>query len=160
MKSQGGSRGGHHVLTKSNFGLKDGIPDKVASETWAAYEVKDKSKIEKLIGKYKPFRKRDFSSQICNLPGPKSLLGREYQEIAERGLKKHGVKQRDNQAFNSDIDDKFNAHKIDVKQHPSHRKAEVPLDQDPRRKDYDLKRFVLTETYDFLNPGKPKTKAF
>jgi hypothetical protein len=133
---------------------------KVGSETWAAYEVKDKAKIEKLIGKYKPLRRRDFSSQIGSLPGPKSLMSRECHEIAERGVKKHGVKQRDNQAFISDFDDRFNAHKVDPKFYPSHRKTEVLLDPSTRKKQYDLKRFVLTETYDFLNPGKAPAKAF
>lgn len=160
MKSKGGSRSVKANLAKSFGGVPDIPVAKSGAEIWGAYEVKDKNKTDKLIGKYKPLRNRDFTSQIISLPGPKSILTRDSHEISDKSYKIHGVRLRDNQAFISDIDDKFNAHKIDMTKFPSHKKAEVPLDPSTHRKGYDLKRFVLREKYDFLNPGKAQNKAF
>lgn len=122
----------------------------------AAAEVKDKNTIEKLTGKYKPMRRRDFTSQISNLPGPKDILTREHHEAhTVPWKKKYDVRKRDNQAFISEIDDRFNAHKVDMKLFPSHKKAEVRLDPTKTRKGYALKQFILREKYDFLHPEKP-----
>lgn len=131
---------------------------KSSSGGWATLEVKDPKRLEMLVGKYKPMRTRDFDSQITNLPGPKGITRRHHEEIAFKGIKQHGVKRRDNQAYISNIDDKFNAHKVDAQVFPSHKKMEKPLDPCTRRKDYDMKKFVLTETYDFLNPSKGQSR--
>ena len=99
-------------------------------------------------------RRRDFDSQITALPGPKTIVSRKEENQSTRGVKKYELRQRDNQAFVSDIDDKFNAHRVDPKVFPNHRKTELPLDNSKTRKGYELKQFIMREKYDFLNPGK------
>lgn len=121
----------------------------------ANVEVKDKNTMEKLMGKYKPLRRRDFTSQITNLPGPKDILSREHIEMSLPWKKKYDVRKRDNQAFVSEIDDRFNAHKVNMREFPSHKKEEVKLDPTKTRKGYPLKQFILREKYDFLHPEKP-----
>src|SRR3990167_8534690 len=47
---------------------------------WEAIEVKAPTVVEKKDGKYQPMRKRDFTSQIVTLPGPKTLTNRTLNE--------------------------------------------------------------------------------
>lgn len=159
MESKGLSRSGVQWQAPKTLGeMTRQNQTKGGTGAWAALEVKDPKKIEKLVGKYKTQRTRDFDSQITNLPGPKGITRRYCEEMTYKGLKRHDVKKRDNQAYISNIDDKFNAHKVDTRVFPSHKKAEKPLDACNRRKDYDLKKFVLSETYDFLNPARSSAR--
>lgn len=122
---------------------------------WEALEVKAPSVVEKRDGKHQPMRKRDFTSQIATLPGPKTLTNRTLSE-AQQGnwdtRKKYDVRKRDNQAFVCPIDDKFNGHKVDRQVFPSHLKQEQPFAETFTRKGYALDKFIFREKYDFLHP--------
>jgi hypothetical protein len=149
--------------SKTSRSYRAGLESKLQSlhagqekQTWTAQEVKHPDKTERLIGKYRPMRHRDFTSQITSLPGPRNILTREVEEREIHNYKrKYDVKKRDLQSYVSNIDDKHNAHKIDMKVFPSHKKEEVPLDPSPTRKGYGIKQFILREKYDFLYPEKP-----
>ena len=121
-------------------------------DLWASYTVKDPKKTEQLKGKYKASRNRDFASQISNLPGPRNTLSRNAESEHKSHVKKYDLKQRDNQAYVCTIDDTYNAHKVDVRAYPTHKKYEEKLDKSTTRKGYALKQFILREKYDFLHP--------
>lgn len=99
---------------------------------------KHKSEIQKQIRKYEESRKRDFTSQIKTIPGPKNITYRPLHEQKSVWKKKFDLRETDNQAFVSNIDRMHKKAPI-PKSHPSFVKHQQPLDTDNRRKGYQLK---------------------
>jgi hypothetical protein len=82
---------------------------------------KSKMDIDKQLRKYEVSRKRDFTSQINTLPGPKNIHTRPLQEQKSIWKKKFDLRETDNQAYTSNIDRRHKKAPI-PKSHPSHLK--------------------------------------